>query len=93
MTLAKKIKSECYAPDKVRNSGNLRKTSFRRGKCCTCFFFDNTNYVIPTDNDNNKSDTSLLQVVIRIQISDFVSDNDDDSIKDPNYESYSNSSS
>ncbi|CAG9835919.1 unnamed protein product [Diabrotica balteata] len=51
--------------------------------------YDNANYVIATDNDNNKPGTSLLRVDLsperkdEFQISDFVSDNDDDSIKDP----------
>ncbi|CAG9828045.1 unnamed protein product [Diabrotica balteata] len=61
--------------------------------------YDNANYVVATDNDNNKPGTSLLRVDLsperkdELQISDFVNDNDDDSIKDPNYESDSSSSS
>ncbi|XP_050500762.1 uncharacterized protein LOC114330388 [Diabrotica virgifera virgifera] len=77
---------------------NLRETSFTKGKCALVTY-DNANYVIATDNDNNTPGTSLLGVDLSpemkddLQISDFVSDNDDDSIKDPNYESDSSSSS
>ncbi|CAG9832058.1 unnamed protein product [Diabrotica balteata] len=61
--------------------------------------YDNANYVIATDTDNNMPGTSLLRVDLlpelrdNLQISDFVSNNDDASIKDPNYESDSSSSS
>ncbi|CAG9836672.1 unnamed protein product [Diabrotica balteata] len=75
----------------------LRKTSFKKNAALVSY--DNANYVIVTDNDNNKPSTSLLRVDLspewkhQLQISDFVSDNDDESIKDPNYESDSSTSS
>ncbi|CAG9838696.1 unnamed protein product [Diabrotica balteata] len=98
MALAKKIKSERYAPDQVRNS-EVSERFFLSEENAALVSYDNANYVIATDNDNNKLDTSLLRVDLlpkrkdEFQISDFVSNNDDDLIKNPNYESNFGSSS
>ncbi|CAG9840828.1 unnamed protein product [Diabrotica balteata] len=98
MALAKKINSERYAPDQVRNS-EISERHLLEEENAALVSYDNANCVIVTDNDNNKPGASLLRVDLPpkrkddLKISDFVSDNDDDSIKDPNYESDSSSSS
>ncbi|CAG9839649.1 unnamed protein product [Diabrotica balteata] len=90
--LAKKIKPKRFAPDQVRNS-EISKRHLLEEENAALVTYDTVNYVISTDNDNNNNGTSLLRVDFSpelkddLQISDFVNDNDDDSIKDSNYES------
>ncbi|XP_050316170.1 osteocalcin 2-like isoform X2 [Anthonomus grandis grandis] len=103
LALDKKPEHNASEPNQALNSGyeilKIPEIQFVEDENAAPNFDCNTNYNTAKDADKNKPCTSFPHIEFspelknNAQMSDLVSDNDDDSVKDPNYKSDDSSDS